>query len=122
VAEPGLRLLAARERQRELRIAATGGERQREAAAEASVDVRDQVAAICLPKALDVCGADEQQLLGHAARERHQRLVANRHPLDRLASFRLDHRARDRIQAASRQVAEDVYGELLAAELRLDDR
>ena len=40
--------------------------------------------------------------------------VLDRHALDRLAALRLDHRARDRVQAAAVEVAEDVDRELLA--------
>src|SRR5207253_1060464 len=66
--------------------------------------------------------ADEPELLRDVARELDQRLVADRHPFDRLAALRLDHRARDRVQAAAVEVAEDVDRELLAAALHLNDR
>ena len=78
--------------------------------------------AVLLPEALDVRRADQPELLCDVARELDQRLVADRHPFDRLAALRLDHRARDRVQAAAVEVAEDVDRELFAAELRLDDR
>ena len=78
--------------------------------------------AVRLTEALDVCGADELQLLRDVARDVDQPLVANRHALDRLAPFRLDHRARDRIQTAAVEIAEDVDRELLAREADLHDR
>src|SRR5439155_23934293 len=108
-------MLAARERQRQLRVAAPGGKWQREAAAEPRVDVGDELIAVRLTEALDVRRADELQLLGDLARERDQQLVADRHALDRLAALRLDHRARDRIQTAALQVAKRVDRELLPA-------
>ena len=51
-----LRPLAVRERERELRVAAAGGERQRERAAEARVDVGDEQRPVLLAEALDVRG------------------------------------------------------------------
>ena len=51
-----------------------------------------------------------------------QLAVVDRHALDRLAALRLDHRARDRVQAAAVEVAEDVDRELLAAAHELHHR
>ncbi len=70
--------------------------------------------AVLLAETLDVGGPDELQLLGDVAGEVDQPLVADGHSLDRLAALRLDHRPRDRVQAASFEVPEDVDGELLA--------
>src|SRR6185295_8491009 len=91
VAEARLGPLAARERESELGVAAACRERERETAAEARIDVGDVVRAVCLTEALDVRGADELELLRDVARDVDQTLVANRHALDRLASFGLDH-------------------------------
>src|SRR3954470_1816853 len=107
LAEARLGPLAAGERQRELRVAAPGCGRQREPAAEAGVDVRDVVHAVALPEALDVRGPDEVERLRDAAAELDQRPVLDRLTLDRLAPLRLDHRARDRVEAAAVPVAED---------------
>ena len=78
--------------------------------------------AVLLAEALDVRRADEAELLRRIAGELDQPLVADRHPLDRLAPLRLDHRARNRVQAPAFEVAEDVDRELLAGEARLHDR
>ena len=51
-----------------------------------------------------------------------QLLVLDRHALDRLAALRLDHRPRDRVQAAALEVAEEVDRELLAAAALLHER
>src|SRR5260221_266932 len=51
-----------------------------------------------------------------------QRVVADRHALDRLAALRLDHRAWHRVEAARFEVAEDIDRELLAAAARLHHR
>ena len=51
-----------------------------------------------------------------------QLTVLEREALDRLAALRLDHRARDRIEAAALDVAEDVDRELLAETSLLDHR
>ena len=48
--------------------------------------------------------------------------VLDRHALDRFAALRLDHRPRDRVQAAAVEVAEDVDRELLALADLLHDR
>src|SRR5205807_1601592 len=122
VAEARLGPLSASERKRKLGIAAACRQWEREAAAEAWVDVGDEVQAVVFPKALDVGRADESQLLRHVAGELDQPLVADRHPLDRLTALRLDHRAWDRVQAPAVEVAEDVDRELLARETRLHDR
>src|SRR5919197_2742021 len=113
---------AAPERECELRVAAARGERQREAAAETRVDVRDQVRTVVLAETLNVRRPDEPQLLGNISCELDQLRVANRHALDRFAALRLDHRARDRVQAAPIEIAEDVDRELLARETDLHDR
>src|SRR5215210_4620971 len=112
VAQPRLRPLASCECKRELRITTARRERQRKPAAETRVDVGEQVRAICLPEALDVRRPYQTQLLGDLARQLDQALVADRHPLDGLAAFGLDHGARDRIEAASVEIAEHVDGEL----------
>src|SRR5436309_14562016 len=87
LAEPRLGTLTARQRERELGISPAGSEREREAAAEARVDVGDEVRSIGLTEALDVRRAHELQLLRDLAGERDQPLVANRHPFDRLAAL-----------------------------------
>src|SRR4051812_44311257 len=53
VAEARLRALASRQRERQLRVAAPRGGRQRESAAEARVDVRHLVRPVRLAEALD---------------------------------------------------------------------
>ena len=63
VAEPRLGPLAAGERERELRVAAPGRQRQREAAAEARVDVGDLEAAVGDAEALDVRRPPDRQRL-----------------------------------------------------------
>ena len=122
VAQPRLRPLAVGERDRQLGIAAACRGRQREAASEARVDVGDLVAPVRLTKALDVGRASQRQRLRDAAAELDQLVVLDRLPLDRLAALRLDHRARDRVQAAGLEIAEDVDRELLAEAELLDER
>src|SRR6266511_784134 len=122
LAQPRLRVLAVRERDRQLGIAAAGSKRKREGTAEARVHVGDLVAALLLPEALDVGGALEPERLGHMGAVLDQVPVLDRHPLDRLAAPRLDHRPRDRVQAAPVEVAEDVDRELLALAALLDER
>ena len=100
VAEPRLRPLAAGERERELRVAAAGCERERERAAEARVDVGHGQRAVRLAEALDVCRADDADRLGDPGAVLDQLAVRERPALDRLAALRLDHRARDRVEAA----------------------
>ena len=102
-----------RQREGELGVAPAGRERQREAAAEAWVDVGDLVAILGDPEALDVGRAPDRQGLRHQAAELDQLLVLDRRPLDRLAALRLDHRPGDRAEAAALEVAEDVDRELL---------
>src|SRR4029077_9247608 len=63
VAEARLGSLAAGERERELRIATAGGERQRGSAAEPRVDVGDLAAALSDAEALDVRRAPDRQRL-----------------------------------------------------------
>src|SRR6266550_8892316 len=75
-----------------------------------------------LAEALNVRRADEADRLGHQAPDLDQLGVGDRHPLDRLSAFRLDHRARDRIEAAPLEVAEDVNRELLAVAYGLHHR
>src|SRR5437588_2980767 len=106
VAETRLGPLAARQRERELGVLAPGSEGQRKTAAEARIDVGDEVRAVVLAEALDVRGPDQPQLLRDVARERDQGLVSDRHALDRLAPLRLDHRARNRVQAPAVEVGE----------------
>src|SRR5207253_11319630 len=106
----------------ELRVAAPRRARQREGPAEARVDVRDGEASVRLPEALDVRRPDDPDRLGHAAAVLDQLRVLDGHALDRLAALGLDHRARDRVQAAALRVAEDVDGELLAEADLLDER
>ena len=64
--EARLGALAAGERERELRVAAPGRERQRKRAAEAGVDVRHRQRAVRLPEALDVGRADDPDRLRDA--------------------------------------------------------
>src|SRR5438093_3696788 len=115
-------MLAARECERKLRITSAGGEWQRKAAAEPRVDVREVVRPVGLAEALDVRRPDELELLGDVAGQLDQLLVANAHPFDRLAALRLDHRARDRVETTTFEVAEHVDRKLLATEARLHDR
>ena len=122
VAEPRLGTLAAGELERELGVAAPRGERQRERAAEARVDVGDRQAAVGLAEALDVGRADDADRLGDPRAVRDQLGVLERPALDRLAALRLDHRARDRVQAAALEVAEHVDRELLAEAALLHHR
>ena len=122
VAEPRLRPLAAGERERELRVAAPRRERQRERAAEARVDVGHGQRAVRLAEALDVGRADDADRLGDAGAVLDQLAVLERAALDRLAALRLDHRARDRVEAAAVDVAEDVDRELLAEAALLHHR
>ncbi len=122
ITQPRLRPLAVRELQRELRVAASRGKGQRKGAAEARVHVGDLVAPVGLAEALDRAGPDEAERLGHLGAELDQITILDRHPLDRLATLGLDHRARDRVQAAGVEVAEDVDRELLAPAGGLDER
>src|SRR4051794_31624748 len=88
VADARLRPLAVRERDRELRVTAAGGVRERERAAEARVHVRHAVRPVRLAEALDVGRtADADRLRGRAA-ELDQLAVGDRHALDRLAALR----------------------------------
>ena len=64
LAERRLGPLAVRERERELRVAAAGGERQREGAAEARVDVGHGERAVGLAEALDARRPDDPDRLG----------------------------------------------------------
>ena len=102
LAELRLRALAAREGDRELRVAAAGGEREREAAAEARVHVRHRQAAVRLAEALDVRRPLDPDGLGDEAPVLDQLLVLDGRALDRLAPFRQEHRPRDRVQAPRR--------------------
>ena len=70
-------MLAARERERELRIAPSRRERQREAAAEARVDVGDVMRTVGLAEALDVRRPDELKLFRDVARQLDQQFVAD---------------------------------------------
>ena len=122
VAEARLGTLAAGELERELRVAAPRGQRQRERAAEARVDVGDRQAAVGLAEALHVGRADDADRLRDPRAVRDQLGVLQRAALDRLAALRLDHRARDRVQAAALEVAEHVDRELLAEAALLHHR
>src|SRR5215210_3066961 len=113
--EPRLGLLAVRELQRELRIGAARREGKREAATEAGIHVSDLMAAVGLTEALNVRRAPDRQRFRDCAAVLDQVPVLDRHALDRLAAFRLDHRSRDRVQAPALEVAEDVDRELVAA-------
>ncbi len=114
--------LPACERQRQSRVLAPGREREREGAAEAQVHVRHPAVARRGAEALHRRRADHAEGLAHVAPERDELVVGDRHPLDRLAAFRLDHRSRDRVQAAAFEIAEDVHGELLAGADLLHER
>src|SRR5215208_757811 len=94
---------------------------ERERAAEAWVDVGDPLVA-AVAKALHVRRPADPDRLGDEAPELDQVAVADRHALDRLAALRLDHRARDRTEAAALEVAEDVDRELDAGAQALDER
>ena len=113
LAEARLGPLAAGERERELRVAAARRERQREGAAEAGVDVGDRQRAVGLAEALHVRRPDDPDRLGDVRPVLDQLTVGEGAPLDRLAALRLDHRARDRVEAAALDVAEHVDRELL---------
>src|SRR6185312_11041544 len=113
VTEPRLGPFAACEGERELRVASTGGEREREAAAEAGVDVGDLVPVVGDAEALDVGRAPDRQRLGDQPSELDQRLVLDRRTFDRLAALGLDHRPGDRAETPALEVAEDVDRELL---------
>ena len=119
---PRLRPLAARESERELRVAAAGGEREREASAEAGVHVRDRQAAVGLAEALHVRRPLDPHGLRDVAAVLDQLPVLERGALDRLAALGQEHRARDRVQAARFEIAEDVDRELLAEALLLHER
>src|SRR5207302_5290768 len=112
LAEARLGPVAVRDREDELRVAAAGREREREAATEARIDVRDAVRAVGLSEALDVRDALQRDRLRDVAADLDQLGVLDRHALDRLAPLRLDHRARDRVQAPALEVAHDVDREL----------
>ena len=126
VSEAWVWSLAPRERERELRVAASRGEGKREGSAEAGIDVGDRQGAVRLAEALDVRGPDDADRLGHPRAVGDQLGIHERHALDRLAALRLDHRAGDRVETAPVEVAEDVDRVLLAeAQLlhhRLDRR
>src|SRR2546430_15337630 len=64
VAEAGLRTLAAGQRERELGIAPTRSEGKGKTAAEARIDVRQEMRAVGLAETLDVRRPDELQPLG----------------------------------------------------------
>ena len=91
-------------------------------AAEPRVDVGEEEPAVRLPEALHVRRAEDRQRLRDAPPELDQLDVGDRHPLDRLAALRLDHRAGDRVQAAALEVAEDVDRELLSEAALLHER
>ena len=75
-----------------------------------------------LAEALDVRRPDDADGLGDLTRVLDQLPVLDRRALDRLAALRLDHRARDRVQAGALEVAEDVDRELLALAELLHER
>src|SRR6185295_4890765 len=76
----------------------------------------------CGAEALDGGRPNNPERLAHVAAESDELVVRDRPPLDGLAALRLDHRPRDRIQAAPLEVAEDVQRELLACADLLDER
>ena len=75
-----------------------------------------------LPEALDGAGAAQAECLGDGAADLDQGGVLERCALDLLAALRLDHRARDRVEAAAVEVAEHVDRELGAAAALLHHR
>ena len=113
VAEPRFRPFAAGERERELRIPASRCEGKRECSAEAGIHVGHGQRPVRLAEALDVCRADDADRLGDPGPVLDQLAVRERATFDRLAALGLDHRARDRVEAAPVDVAEDVDRELL---------
>ena len=123
---PSARLgpLAVGERERELRVAAAGRERQRKRAAEARIDVGDRQRAVRLAEALDRSpGPTIPTRLGDTARR------ARSAPRSWIVMPLIDSPPFDSIIVrgiAFRQrpveVAEDVDRELLAAAARLHER
>ena len=94
--------------------------RRRERAAEACVDVVDPDPELGVAKDLDGAGTAHGQRLPHPPAELHQLGVRHDRPLDRLAAARLEHRPRDRVEAAPLHVAQQVDREVRAAEQALD--
>src|SRR5262249_24703975 len=76
-------------------------------------DVGDRQRAVGLAEALDVRRPDDPERLRDTAAVLDQLPVLDRGAADRLAALRLDHRPRDRVEAACLEVAEDVDRELL---------
>src|SRR4051794_16074248 len=123
VADVRLDRLAARHPHDELGIAparARGVHRPREGAAEARVDVGDPEADLGIAEGLDGAGPAHAERLADGPAELDELLVVDDGPLDRLAAARLDHRARDRVEAAPVEVAEQVDRELRPAHEPLD--
>src|SRR4051812_48730056 len=95
--------LAARHAHDQLRIGPPGERRvhrRRVGAAEARVDVGDAEADVLVAEGLDRAWAARADRLHDVASERDKLGVVNDGALDRLAPARLDHRARDRVEAA----------------------
>ena len=97
-----------------------GVHRAGEGAAEAGVDVGHAQAELGVAEHLHGRRTAQRQRLGDGAAEVDQLRVGDRRALDRLAAARLEHRARDRVQAAAVAVAQQVDGELGAVHEALD--
>ena len=103
--------LAARHAHDQLRVGPPGKRRvhrRRVGAAEARVDVGDAEADVLVTEGLDRARTACADRLDDVACERDQLGVLDDGALDRLAPARLDHRARDRVEAAPVAVAERV--------------
>jgi hypothetical protein len=99
-----------------------GVHRRREGAAEARVDVGDAEPDLAVAEDLHGAGAAHAERLDDRAAELDQLGVGDRRALDRLAAARLEHRARDRVEAAAVEVGERVDRELRAVHRALDHR
>src|SRR5207248_2201357 len=111
VAHVRLHLLAPRDAHHQLGVGATlprGVHRRGEGAAEAGVHVGDPEAEVRVAEHLDGTKSLHKQRLAYPPAEVDQLLVVHHRALDRLAAARLDHRARDGVQAAAVEVAQKV--------------
>jgi hypothetical protein len=104
------------------RKVAAGGQRQGEGAADARIDVGHLVPVGRLAEALDRAGAAQAEHLGDRAAHLHERGILEGGALDLLAALRLDHRARNRVEAAAVEVAQHVDRELRARAALLHHR
>src|SRR4051794_32681734 len=115
--------LTARHPHDQLRVGAT---RQRRVhrrwkrPAEARVHVGDAKPDLGVAEGLHRAGPAHGQRLADRPAEFDQLAVGDHRALDRLATARFDHRARDRVEAAAVEVTEDVDRELGAAHQPLD--